>query len=114
EHADSQRPFSFESLRHEAPGGRTRFAAIEPPPVPPLAPNPSKGGAMPTDYDDVGSDYSLIKPLPWKLYSERFTFLEAVGSVTGLRLIDVACGDGYYTRQLRDAGASTVVGVDLS
>ena len=68
---------------------------------------------MPTDYDNVGEDYLFTKVLPWKRYAERFTYFKAVGPVAGLRMIDVACGDGYYTRLFREQGAQ-IVGVDLS
>src|SRR5262245_45994903 len=68
---------------------------------------------MATDYDDLGADYLRIKALPWKRFSEHYSFLKAVGPVRGLRVLDVACGDGYYSRQLRDAGAE-MVGVDKS
>jgi SAM-dependent methyltransferase len=66
-----------------------------------------------TDYDEIGADYLRVKALPWKLFAERHTFFETLGPLRGLRVIDVACGDGYYSRQLRDAGAD-VVGVDVS
>lgn len=68
---------------------------------------------MATDYDDLGADYLRVKALPWKRFAERHSLFEAVGSVRGMRMIDVACGDGYYSRQFRDAGGE-VVGVDLS
>jgi toxoflavin synthase len=68
---------------------------------------------MATDYDELGSHYLLTKALPWKRFSEAYTFVTAVGAVRGVRLIDVACGDGFYSRQFRDAGAE-VVGVDVS
>jgi SAM-dependent methyltransferase len=68
---------------------------------------------MATSYDEIGSRYLLTKSLPWKRFSEGYTFLKAVGPVRGLRLIDVACGEGFYSRQFRDAGAE-VVGVDIS
>ena len=68
---------------------------------------------MGTDYDNVGEDYLFTKVLPWKRYAERFTYFKAVGAVAGLRMIDVACGDGYYTRLFREQGAE-IVGVDLS
>jgi Methyltransferase domain len=68
---------------------------------------------MSTDYDEPGAHYLLIKSLPWKRFAERHTFFKALGPLGGVRLIDVACGDGYYSRALRDAGAE-VVGVDVS
>lgn len=34
--------------------------------------------------------------------------------VDGLRVLDIACGSGYGSRMLRDAGAHEVVGCDLS
>ena len=68
---------------------------------------------MATDYDNLGERYLLTKSLPWKRFSERDTFFAAVGELRGLSVVDVACGDGFYSRQLRDAGAD-VVGVDRS
>jgi len=68
---------------------------------------------MSAAYDEIGSRYLLTKALPWKRFSESYTFFKAVGPVRGLRLIDVACGEGFYSRQFRDAGAE-VVGIDVS
>lgn len=68
---------------------------------------------MATDYDDLGADYLRTKVLAWKRFAERYAFFAALGPLRGLRVIDVACGDGYYSRQLHDAGAE-VVGVDVS
>ena len=38
--------------------------------------------------------------------------LELLGDVTGLRVLDAACGDGYLTRVLADRGAR-VTGIDI-
>ena len=38
----------------------------------------------------------------------------ALGDLGGKSLLDLACGDGFYTRRFRKAGAHPVVGVDLS
>src|SRR5215467_8621586 len=38
--------------------------------------------------------------------------LELLGEVTGLRVLDAACGDGYVTRVLADRGAR-VTGIDI-
>ena len=38
----------------------------------------------------------------------------ATSYVKGKRVLDIACGEGYGTAALRDAGASNVIGVDIS
>jgi ubiquinone/menaquinone biosynthesis C-methylase UbiE len=40
--------------------------------------------------------------------------MELVGELRGLSVVDLACGEGFYTRMIRQRGASRVVGVDLS
>lgn len=40
--------------------------------------------------------------------------LEALGELTGARVLDVGCGTGATTSQLIERGAAAVVGVDLS
>jgi 2-polyprenyl-3-methyl-5-hydroxy-6-metoxy-1,4-benzoquinol methylase len=67
-----------------------------------------------TDYDAIAHAYRETKRLPIKQYSEAFTFFQVLGSVRGLAVLDVACGDGYYTRAVKRQGASHVVGVDSS
>jgi len=40
--------------------------------------------------------------------------LSVLGTVHGLRVLDVACGHGRYTRELARRGASPVLGLDIS
>src|SRR5262249_59337254 len=40
--------------------------------------------------------------------------MRLVGDVSGLAVLDMAWGEGFYTRELRHRGAARVVGVDLS
>jgi len=40
--------------------------------------------------------------------------MKLIGDVEGKRVLDVACGEGHFTRLLRNAGASEVVGIDIS
>jgi 2-polyprenyl-3-methyl-5-hydroxy-6-metoxy-1,4-benzoquinol methylase len=67
-----------------------------------------------TDYDAIAHAYREIKRLPIKQYSEGFTLFQVLGSVRGLAVLDVASGDGYYTRAMKCQGASRVMGVDSS
>ncbi len=67
-----------------------------------------------TDYDQIAGQYKRAKLQPWRTHIERYTLLRLVGDVTGKAVIDLACGEGYYTRELKRLGAARVVGVDLS
>ena len=67
-----------------------------------------------TDYDAIAHAYRETKRLPIKQYSEGFTLFQVLGPVRGLAVLDVACGDGYYTRAMKRQGASRVMGVDSS
>ena len=40
--------------------------------------------------------------------------MELIGDVAGKSVVDLACGEGFYTRRIRQAGAKRVLGVDLS
>jgi ubiquinone/menaquinone biosynthesis C-methylase UbiE len=69
---------------------------------------------MDTDYDRIAEQYKRAKLQPWRTHIERYTLLRLAGDVAGKAVIDLACGEGYYTRALREQGAARVVGVDLS
>jgi ubiquinone/menaquinone biosynthesis C-methylase UbiE len=69
---------------------------------------------MDTDYDRIATKYKRAKLQPWRAHIEQYTLLRLVGDLAGKSVIDLACGEGYYTRLLRQAGAARVVGVDLS
>jgi SAM-dependent methyltransferase len=69
---------------------------------------------MGTEYDRIAERYKRARPQPWRTHIERFTLLRLAGDVADKAVIDLACGEGYYTRALRQQGAARVVGVDLS
>jgi len=71
-------------------------------------------GISGTDYNTIAEDYHEIKENPLKKYSEEFTVAKLVGDIKGLSVLDLACGDGYYTRKFGNLGAKHVLGVDLS
>jgi 2-polyprenyl-3-methyl-5-hydroxy-6-metoxy-1,4-benzoquinol methylase len=75
---------------------------------------PGPRGDVVTDYDAIAHVYRETKRLPIKQYSEGFTLLQVLGSLRGLAVLDVACGDGYYTRAMKCQGAARVMGVDSS
>ena len=66
-------------------------------------------------YAHIGEAFQRTVPkLLLREYLLNPAFLTAVGNVDGLSCLDLACGEGYYTRMLRTAGARRVVGVDIS
>jgi SAM-dependent methyltransferase len=69
---------------------------------------------MATDYDVIAERYRRAKLQPWRSLIETFSLLDMVGDMTGRSVIDLACGEGYYTRFLKRRGAGKVVGIDLS
>jgi toxoflavin synthase len=69
---------------------------------------------MATDYDLIAEQYKEAKRQPWRLHVEHYTLFELLGDLRGQAVLDLACGEGFYTRRLRQAGAGRVLGVDLS
>ncbi len=69
---------------------------------------------MTTEYDPIAEQYQRAKQQPWRFHIEAFSLMELVGQVTGQSVLDVACGEGFYTRMLRQRGAAKVTGVDVS
>lgn len=65
-------------------------------------------------YDSIAEQYRRSKSSPVRRYIEEFTFMGLVGDVRGLRVLDLACGEGFYSRRMKLAGAAGVTGVDIS
>ncbi|MEV0261099.1 methyltransferase domain-containing protein [Streptomyces sp. NPDC050617] len=71
---------------------------------------------MGPQYDKLVENYTEVDDVI-RFYRENVEFpslLRALGSVAGRSILDVGCGDGVYTRMVQQAGASRVVGVDVS
>lgn len=66
------------------------------------------------EYDAIAAAYQDSKRLPFREYVERYTLFDMLGDVRGKAVLDVACGEGFYTRLLKQAGATEVTGVDIS
>ena len=69
---------------------------------------------MKTDYNQISIAYQLSKLQPWRKHVEAYTFFSLLGDLSNQSVLDLACGEGFYTRQLKLRGASKVVGVDIS
>jgi len=69
---------------------------------------------MTTNYDPIAEQYRRAKQQPWRAHIESFTLMNLIGDPAGQSVIDIACGEGFYTRLIRQRGAGRVTGVDLS
>jgi ubiquinone/menaquinone biosynthesis C-methylase UbiE len=69
---------------------------------------------MPTDYDKIASQYRESKALPFREYIEWFSYRKMLGDISSKSILDLACGEGFYSRRLKQVGARKVVGVDIS
>lgn len=69
---------------------------------------------MVAEYDNISTPYKQSKELPFRLYVETYTYFNILGDVAEKAILDLACGEGLYTRKLKQKGAAQVVGVDIS
>jgi SAM-dependent methyltransferase len=67
-----------------------------------------------TPYDPFAEQYRRSKDAPFRRYVEEYTLRKLTGPLQGESALDLACGEGFYSRRLKSWGAGTVVGVDLS
>lgn len=69
---------------------------------------------MTTDYNQIAEEYKKSKFQPWRLHIERHVIMQLLGPLAGRSVLDIACGEGFYSRQLKQAGAAKVLGIDIS
>ena len=73
-----------------------------------------RDGAPAIQYDSIALAYQRSTQSPIRRYVEAYSFFQMLGDVRGRTVLDLACGEGFYSRQLRLRGARRVVGVDIS
>jgi SAM-dependent methyltransferase len=69
---------------------------------------------MTSSYDPIGESYAAVKALPLPRGTEIPAVEALLGDLRGKSLLDLACGQGFYSRLASRRGARPVVGVDLS
>lgn len=67
-----------------------------------------------SQYDAIADCYQRTKQSPIRQYVENYSLFGLLGELRGLDVLDLACGEGHYTRRIRERGARRVVGVDVS
>ncbi|MBW4676566.1 MAG: class I SAM-dependent methyltransferase [Desmonostoc geniculatum HA4340-LM1] len=69
---------------------------------------------MTASYDSIAEQYKKSKQLSFRLHIEAYTYFNLLGDLIGKSVLDLACGEGFYTRQFKLQGAAKVVGVEIS
>jgi toxoflavin synthase len=67
-----------------------------------------------TDYNQIADQYRRAKEQPWRSRVEGHSMMKLIGDVRGKSIVDLACGEGFFTRMLKLAGAGRTVGLDIS
>jgi ubiquinone/menaquinone biosynthesis C-methylase UbiE len=65
-------------------------------------------------YDSTASQWIRQEPSSLSDFTARPFVLELCEPVRGLRVLDLGCGEGYCSRELRALGATQVCGLDIS
>ncbi len=65
-------------------------------------------------YDEIADAYKSSKTLSFRKYIEEYTLFKIAGSFYNSEVLDLACGEGFYTRKIKRAGAKIALGIDIS
>ncbi|MEM7445097.1 MAG: class I SAM-dependent methyltransferase [Pseudomonadota bacterium] len=65
-------------------------------------------------FDPIAEQFRKTTELPFRDCVDHHSFMRMAGALDGLSVLDLACGEGQYTRLLKQAGAESVLGVDIS
>ena len=79
-----------------------------------MKPEEAKEQEVEDTYASIAEQYKRNKLVPWRRYIETPSFLRLVGQLTTEDVIDLACGEGFYTRIYRAQSSGKVYGVDYS
>jgi SAM-dependent methyltransferase len=81
--------------------------------------SPADHDSVKQQYDEVQSDgryeEGMARMALYHRHCQDPVIFRTLGDIRGTSLLDLACGDGFYTRRFRiECGAAPVMGVDLS
>lgn len=65
-------------------------------------------------YNTIAQEHKKSKELPYRLYIEEYTYFNLLGDLAGKSILDLGCGEGFYTRKFKQKGAIGIVGIDIS
>ncbi|AWF80589.1 methyltransferase [Microbulbifer sp. A4B17] len=65
-------------------------------------------------YNKQANSWSRSEKILLSDFTARPKVIEALGDISGARILDMGCGEGYVSRMLLAQGASSIFGVDAS
>lgn len=65
-------------------------------------------------YDAASNDWQRSEPILLSDFTARPFLLKWSEPVTGLDVLDLGCGEGYFSRGLKRRGAGRILGIDVS
>jgi SAM-dependent methyltransferase len=74
----------------------------------------ARSGLASSPYDAIARQYQRAKQSPIRQFVESYSFFALLGDLGNLDVLDLACGEGFYTRRIGERGARRVMGVDVS
>jgi ubiquinone/menaquinone biosynthesis C-methylase UbiE len=70
---------------------------------------------VPKQYNQIVEDYDQIWNVhPTRVILETPTYLRTLGEIGSCDVLELACGEGYYTRIIKTMTTGRVVGLDIS
>ncbi len=63
---------------------------------------------------DISQGYKDSRKLPFRKHVEEYSLFQIAGDITDLSVLDLGCGEGYYTRRIKQFMAAETLGVDIS
>lgn len=65
------------------------------------------------EYDYIAQSYQDTRQVVLSR-PEIYTFDTLIGEIAGQSILELGCGEGFYTRKFKQKGAAKVLGIDLS
>jgi ubiquinone/menaquinone biosynthesis C-methylase UbiE len=69
---------------------------------------------MRAQYDSIGNKFGKYTETATHRHADAYTVFQMIGQLDGKNVLDMACGQGHYTRKIKQRNALKVIGVDIS
>jgi ubiquinone/menaquinone biosynthesis C-methylase UbiE len=69
---------------------------------------------MAAPYNTIADGYKEHIDITSRRHAEEYTYFHVIKGISGKYVLDLACGEGFYTRKFKQKGAAHVIGMDIS